>query len=418
MRTEPVCYWVLGMALCTLAGAAQAEVSPYSLGAGLSWARDDNIFRAPAGQEVADSYTSVFVTGKLDQAISRQRLQANATLTTSHFNQRGDLDNTGYGLQLSWNGSTVENISWALSHDAHRSLASYANADSPDQRIANIETSQQTVAAAQLGMAAQWATSLTLSHRALNYSAPAYVRSEFQLNSEGLSLQWRPQGPVSLQLGPRFSQGHYPQARAIVGGGYEADAFQRRDIDLSVNWLATGDSNLSARVSQTAQHYDVGRERDFEGATGLLDWRWRLTGKTQLNLTVNRDTGTETSFFGINALGRELRGTGDNSDVTTGLATQIDHQLSGKLALHLGGRLAWRRVSSSTRIEGDGLTVAQSNQTGTERSGNVTLGLRYAPTYNSSVGCDLAHMRRAATATTASSYRADTLVCSAQLSVR
>lgn len=402
--------------LAGLAGAAHAETRPYSIGAGLSAGADDNVFRAPAGQEVSDRYVVASLFAGVDQLVGRQRLQANATLRHSRFQERKDLDNTGYGVQLGWNGATAGEVSWNLSYAANRNLASYATILEPERRIANIETSQQASAGLQVGLLAQWVANTTLSHRSIDYSAAAYADDQYRLDSAGFGAQWNPLGPLSATLGPRFTRGRYPQARVAADGTAQADQFDRRDLDMSLHWAASGASTLSARLSVTRQQYELLSDRDYEGATGQVTWAWAATGKTRVNMSISRDTGSETSFFTLSFLGQPLRGTGDNSQLTTSFAGRLDHELTGKISLSLAGQYAQRRLAASSLL-GDGALVL-ARDSGRERVGSVSLAARFLPTRTTALGCEVAHHRRAADTALSSPYRADTLNCSAQITLR
>lgn len=416
MRIDFLARAVAWACLVGFAGLAHAELSPYSLGAGLSAGTDDNVFRAPAGQEVSDRYVVGSLSASADQTIGRQRLQASATLRRSQFQERKDLDNTGYGVQLGWNGATADEVAWNLSYAANRTLASYATIVEPERRIANIETSQQASAGLQIGLLAQWLATATLSHRSIAYSAVSYADDQYRLDSVGLGAQWNPLGPLSATVGPRFTRGHYPQARTAANGTAQPDEFVRRDLDLSMNWMASGASTLSARLSITRQQYELLSDRDYEGATGQVIWAWVATGKTRLNASISRDTGSETSFFTLSFLGQPLRGTGDNSQLTTSFTGRVDHDLTGKISLSLAAHYAQRRLAASTQL-GDGALVL-SSQGGRERVGSVSLAARYLPTRTTALGCEIAHHRRAADTTLSSAYRADTLSCSAQITLR
>ena len=67
---------MIALSALAAAGAVRAETSPFSIGAGLAVATDDNLFRAPPGETVSDRYTTLSVFGGFDQMISRQHLQA------------------------------------------------------------------------------------------------------------------------------------------------------------------------------------------------------------------------------------------------------------------------------------------------------------------------------------------------------
>lgn len=404
----------IALACAGLAATAAVadEVGPYRLGAGLSFGRDDNLFRAPKDEAVSDRYTTVSVFGGVDETIGRQRVLAKAELNHSDYADRNDLDHSGYGLRLGWKGETVGPFSWDLAVDTRRSLASYATVLEAERRISNLETSRQASAAFQLGLQAQWVLGLNLAHRRIDYSAPEYADDQLRVDSVGGHVLWNPLGPLSVSLGPRVSRGRYPQARDLGGGDFEADEFDRQDVDLGIKWVPTGASTLTARLSLTRQEFDVLGDRDFDGATGQLAWQWQMTGKTKLNAVLSRDTGSETSFFTTDILGAPQRGTGDNSRVTNSAAARIDYEATAKISVALTGRYAERRLAASSRLS-DGSAFVDLE--GNERSGSALIEVRWSPTRNSQLGCELGHHRRASNSILSSPYRANTIGCAGQL---
>jgi len=199
------------LSVLTLGCAAHAEGSPYSVGAGVSYSSDSNLFRSPQGQEVSDRYGTVSLFGGVDETISRQRIRANARLRHSWYQDRDDMDHNGYNLQLAWDGATVGDFTWGLSYGANRALASYSTLVAPGLNALNLETNQQATANVQLGLQAQWVANATLSHRDVRYSAPAFAAEKLRLDSAGVGVQWNPAGPVSVSVGPRYTRGRYPR---------------------------------------------------------------------------------------------------------------------------------------------------------------------------------------------------------------
>ena len=408
----PIPHRRMALAVALLcAGAAQAETSPYTLGAGLSFGRDDNLFRAPEGDQTSDRWTTFTLFGAVDQTIGRQRLRLKGNVNRNVYDERSDLDNTGYGLTLDWDGASAESVSWNLGLIARRSLASYGTVLEPEGRVRNLEDSEQINASVQIGLQAQWVAALAASYRQVDYSAPIYANEQQRIGTVGGHVQWNPLGPLSLSVGPRFSHGSYPQARDLGGGEFQADEYARTDIDFGAKWVPTGASTLNARISLTRQEYDVLSDRDFEGTTGYLTWDWEATGKTKVRAVASRDTGSETSFFTSDILGPPQRGTGD-SQVTNALAARIDYAATAKITLALGGQYARRFLKSSSRLD-DGSTLSEVS--GQERSASVLLALLYAPTRNSLLGCEFGHHRRKTDTTLSSPYSANTVLCSARL---
>ena len=402
------------LCLLALCSAAQAEGNPYSLGASVSLGSDDNLFRTAPGTEIRDRYATLSVFGGVDQSIGRQRLQANATLRRSQFKERRELDNTGYNVKLGWNGATEGDVSWDLSYETNRRLGSYGNIVASGLQVANIETTDLALAKLQLGLLALWVADVTLSHRDIDDSAAAYAGDRLRVDAIGLGLTWNPLGPVSASIGPRYTRGHYPQARTNADGSAEADDFVRQDIDFGLRWVASGASTLSARLSLTRQRADRFRERDVDGATGQLGWRWDVTGKTRFNASLSRDTGSESSFFTQTVLGESLRGSGDTSRLTNSASARIDYEATGKISLSLSGQYAQRRLSATSQLA-DGTVISES---GTDRRASASLGARYAPTRNSVLGCGVGYERRGTRTTLSSAYRVNTVSCSAELSLR
>lgn len=418
MRTEARRRAAL-LAVALAAGPAAAETNPWSLGVALAESHDDNLFRAPEGQAVGDHYRTVSLSGALDQAIGRQQLQASAALRDNRYAQRDDLDYRGYSLQAAWNGSSAGSLGWGLSYRAQRNLASYANALNPQERIANVETSRQAGLTLQLGLVGDWVAGLNTGHRSLDYSAAVYAPDELEQDHLGLSLTWHPLGPLSLTSGPRVTLGRFPHAQPGPNGAADqADRFRRRDWDLSARWVASGASELTARISLSHQRHDLLRTLDFSGTTGELGWQWRPGARTALSLALARDTGSETSFFTLGSGAGGLRGSGDSSQVTRSLRLGLDYQLGAKATLALQASAARRHlVNASTLATGSG-PIDLGRLAGDEPSHALLLALRYEPLRAVQLSCEASRGQRSGVAGLSSSYRYTVLSCSGQLTLR
>ncbi|MFI4928830.1 MAG: hypothetical protein ACHP83_01230 [Burkholderiales bacterium] len=400
--------------LCLIGRGGHAEPTPLRLGAGVAYDSDDNVFRAPAGEEVSDRYTTLSVFGGLDETMSRQRVLGKLRASRVLFQERHDLDYTGGDGVARWTGETEGPISWDLSYVGHRGLTSYALVSNAQQRVPNVETNQQVAAGVQLGLQSQWVAGLDLSHRRVDETAAPFAADELRLDSAGANVLWNPLGPLSVSVGPRFSHGRYPQAVDLGGGVLQAEEFDRRDLDVGIKWVPDGASTLNARLSLTQQTFDVSGDRDFRGATGLISWTWQATEKTKLQAVLTRDTGSETSFFMSDVLGSSQRGTSDSSQYTSIAAARVDYEATAKVSFGLIGSFAKRNLTTSSQLD-SGATVA--GESGIERSGRVALAVRYAPTRNALIGCDVGYERRSTDSALSSPYRATTGGCAAQFAI-
>jgi len=113
--------------LCLAGHGAHAEPTAFRLGAGVAYDSDDNVFRAPAGQEVADRYTTLSVFGGVDEIESRQRVQGKLKVSRILFQDRQDLDHSGGDGLLRWTGESTGPLSWDLGYVGRRGLTSYAS---------------------------------------------------------------------------------------------------------------------------------------------------------------------------------------------------------------------------------------------------------------------------------------------------
>jgi len=395
-------------ALATPCQAAEPEASPYSATAAIGATRDDNLFRAPPGQEQGDRYVTSSLAADADQRWGRQRLQARALVSNNRYRLHDELDNTGYSGRLAWAGSTEGDISWTLSQEAARQLASYVTVLDPGFQGANTQTINQTQAGLQLGLQAEWVAGGTLSRRRVDHSALAFERDRVRLDTAGLSLQWNPLGPLSASVGPRWSRGRVP----LASDGVDR-SFRRSDIDFGVSWVVTGQSTLHARLSGTRQRPDQAGQANFNGATGQLDGQWTVSGRTRLSLALSRDTGSETAFFASPGPGQALGGSGDDSQLTTALAAHVEHDLTGKISLDADLQFAHRALALNSQAGGNAVALS-----GSDTSTLARLGLRYAPTRSVTLGCDATRERRSTSGGLSAAYRVNVLACNAGLTLR
>jgi hypothetical protein len=394
---------VAGVVAGTIAAApARAEHSPYTFGAGVRLGHDDNVFRAPAGQELASRSTTWRAFAGVDETISRQRLRAHLELRRTDYAAAGQLDHDGYTWRAAWDGATAGAWSWSLTADGRRALTSYDAVVEPTRRVPDLETLRRFGAVVQHGLRAQWVARAGLNHRRIGHSSAAFASDELRVDGLEAGVLHNPGGVLTPSLGVRLARGRYPQARLGADGSFVADRYERRDIDLGARWVPSGASEISARLSATREDRSVAEERSFRGTTGRLSWQWQPAGKTRLTTTVLRDTGSEATFLNLPG---ELPGSSDSSRTITALLARVDYQLTAKTSF----ALSWWQAR---RDHAAGALTAEPAR---ERSHVAALMARYEPTRNSVVACELARSRRASSGGISSPYHARTTACSAQL---
>ena len=410
------------LGLCVMAAwlwptAASAMLEPYFVGAGQGFTADNNLYRVPDGQaRTRDLVSSSSVFAGFDQPLSRWKLAANASLRSSRYRNETTLDNEGYATQIKLEGATVEHLSGELDYTRSRNLLGFGTATEAAQRLRNLETAQQLVARAQLGLSAGAVSPLsataTLSHRSLDYSAPAYASQQNVQDVAGAGLTWQPGEVLQLGLGLRRTHGRYPQGTQSAPGRFEAESFDRHDIDLTAHWAASGASSLDARLSASRQQYDAARQRDFSGATGALTWNWRPSAKLSLTTAFSRDTGSEASYASL--AGSPGVAVGDTGEFRRAVDVQAGYAMTAKLRATAQAQWVQRGLRNESLPAGQAPTVLQ----GSDRLATLELGVRYTLLRSTAMQCELRRERRLADTPLSYPFQAKTASCELRITLQ
>lgn len=410
-RTSPR---LLPLVALALAGSAWSQSSPWYVGAALGLSHDSNVYRLsdgialPAGLARGDTIATATLLAGLDQPIGRQRVQGSAQLRNSRFSRNDGLNNSGYGLNLSLDWSTIERLSGKVQLAASRDLAVFApDNDIPTLLRKNVANSEQLDASVRLGLVSRWVAEAAVGWRNVGYTAAEFQSREYSQGSASLGLQYRPGGALGLGAALRSTNGRFPRALALGDGQFLADRFKRHDIDFTADWVASGASTVNARISTGRVRYREATQRDFSGLTGQLRWQWRPTGKLTLGTTLLRETGLDSSQVLRN--GFSVFGT-DVSKTTDALRLRADYELTGKISLNASASRASRTLVNSLQI---GSSTLPSE--GGDRTHGAGLGLRWVPTRALQFSCDWSRERRRTDGGLSSPYSVDVVGCVGQI---
>ncbi|MFY9509387.1 MAG: hypothetical protein WAQ05_00250 [Rubrivivax sp.] len=408
-------HWA-ALALAVAAAPLQAETSPWYVGASQAYTRTSNLLRlsdtqaVPGGFQRSDTISSTSLLGGLDLPIGRQRVYGNMALRSNRMANNELFDNQGYTLTAGLDWATVERLSGSLKLQSNRNLASFNAEGIGFVPKKNVETSQQLDAALRLGVVTAWTAELNVGTRSVDYTAQEYLSREFRQDSASLGLRWRPVGPLALGAAWRETRGRYPHFRALANGSFEADRFDRRDLDLTAYLDASGASTVSARLSLGRTAYEEATQRDFSGVTGQLRWDWRPTGRLRLDTRLTRDPSQSSYFFDSP---RAADSTVEYSRVTTGLRLRADYEVSAKVLLNTS--LAVERRSLARTLP----TITGAEPlTGNDRNTRFALGATWTPSRALLFGCDLSQDRRRGDGVLSIDFSATTTSCYAQVTLQ
>jgi hypothetical protein len=370
--------------LCAAPALAQdSGANPWYLGASLSHYFADNVFRVNDGRN-SDRITSLSLLAGVDTRLGRQHVYANTRWQKVSYQDNGQLDNDAYSLAGGVDWETAGNLSGSLNYTRARTLADFnSNTTIAPSSERNLQTDQSAVATVRLGLSqlSTFALEGTFARRERDYSLALWESQAYRQNASSLGLLYNASSAWRFGVAGRYTQGKVPV------NGFEYD---RRDIDLTARWRATGASSLDARVSRSTSD-------SFHGVTGAVVWDWRPGGRWSLNTKLSRDTGVETYYLGVaNAA------TSDFNRIQTSLDTQLSYRLSGKVSLSAGG--------SYSRTSRDDLT---RQVTFRDSSRQYTFGVAWQALRAVSVGCSYSRVERR-TGNILYTYDADTYGCYVQ----
>lgn len=408
----------VSLLLALLVGAgAQAQNSPWYVGAAQTFTHESNIYRiaddvpVPAGVSKSDLVSSTALLGGLDQPIGRQRLYGSATLRASQFRHNGVLDNEAYSLEAGLDWSTIGRLSGNIELGADRHLA-FFNGDTEVGLLTtkNVQNSRRLSGTVRLGVVTRYTAEASVEHRAVDHSAAEYAARENRQTTAVLGLRWRPRGTNVFGLGLRHTGGSYPRFRDLGNGQFERDAFTRTGIDLSTGLEVGGASRIDARVTVGRTRYDEATQRDFSGVTGHAAWTWKPGAKLQILARLSRDDG-QNAYFSDNPL---LGGVVDYSRTTTALSIGADYAATARIRVKGSLRLAQRDLVRTLPPDSVPAASARGRDTSTE----FKLGATWEPRRSLVFGCDLGVERRSVSGELSLPYGARRFGCHGQIFLR
>lgn len=406
---------LLAAPLLLLPILAAAETSPWYLGASQAFTHDSNVYRVgqstalPANLQRGDTYATTSLLAGLDQPIGRQRLFGNVALRANRFKDNDSLNNESYNGLLGVDWATVNRLSGTLSAAATQNLARFnPDRDVPTVLRKNTERTQQFDAKVRVGVVTRWTGEASFAWRNVDYSADEYRGREFGQKAVSAGVRFTPSNLLSLGTFLRRTEGSYDRYRPLAGGGFAADRFDRNDLDFTGSWSPSAASTFSGRLSLSQTEHSEALRRDFSGATGLLRWQWKPTGKLRLNTSLSRDTGEENTFFEFG--GTQTQASEAFSRTTTALRVQSDYELTSKVQMGASAGYS-RRSLADTFSLGGGAAVPRD---GHDATTSYSFNARWAPTRSLQFSCDVSRDRRTASGGLSDAYSVTIVGCAGQ----
>lgn len=256
--------------------------------------RDSNLFRladtasaqAVLGTtEKSDTVTRAGVGLKADLPVSRQRLLFDLR-GEQHDYQRFDLlDHSEYRGSGAWRWAAGNQWSGEIGVGTRRFLASLADLQAP---VKDLVTEDRALAGAGYLVTPRWKVRGMVDWIQWEHEEPVRQTLDARVvgGTVGLDYVTPPGNFVGGQA--RYSEGDYPN-RQVVAGSLVSNQYHELESSAVLHWIVTGKSTFDARLGYTSRRHDEVSQRDFDGATGRLNYDWFVAAKTLLNFSVWRE---------------------------------------------------------------------------------------------------------------------------------
>lgn len=406
------------LVLACLCPDAQAEGSPWYLGVSQRLTYESNLYRVDTAAALgnlsrSDTVSSTSLVAGLDQTLGRQRLYGNATLGANRYSHNDYLNDTSYSVTGGLDWSSAERLSGNLSMAASRNQRSFNVDSGPNlaETRKNNESVAQVDATVRAGEVTRLTIEATLGHRRVGYSAPEYTGSQYQQNRGSLGLRYRP-GVATFGAALSLADSRYESPLVQEANGQAGEQVRRSSLDLTVNWPASGATNVYARLSPTRATYSEFTQRDFSGLTGALRWNWAATGKLSLDTRFVHDISQDSNFetFG----GPAVVGTSNTGRTTTELRFTVGYDMTAKTALTATLGTTHRRLEQTANLA----SLSVVTGVGSDDTNTLSIGWRWTPQRSLQMSCNLAREQRSATGRLTQAYRANTANCYGQFTLQ
>ena len=408
MKTVATCSPML---LCLVAGAARAELEPFSFEAAQTVQHESNILHADDAGRTADWLSITEFKAALDQAIGRERLKGSASINLDRYGKEHSRNTEGYTAAGEFDWSTIGDLSGALGADSRRRQYLYGLDGDLGSGLKNLQTDNHAFARIQLGGLARWSIFSGFDASQRHYSDPLFDVDEVQ--------QWAVSGGTSYETSPdlsfgvqgRYVRGKYPHVVLPTG----EEAFSTKTLGVNTRWAASGNTSLDANVGYTQQRTDGQPDQHY--INGALNLRWAPPSHFTVTLGVNRDADTNVGT------GSTIANTNDSINgrsLNTTAHLDVGYALTAKVTLDALAQYIHRKYSDAllpTSLSFGGTVILQPTS-GSSNTSRFTLSAHYLPTRTTTVGCGISrevHSSEQSVNAISQPYTDNTVMCSASI---
>lgn len=256
---------------------------------------DDNLFRISnqvdpktviGSASRGDTYLTTSVGLSADVPVSLQRFQATLTYNIYRYDRFHLLDYDGYDLRGSWLWQIGRDLSGQLGVTENYSLTPFE--EEPGVVTPNHLHLREEFAKGSWLVTPDWKLYGAADDLEQSNSDPAGQYNNVTVDSLEASLS-RASGTGNwFGLDTRYESGHFPVAQPIATVLVD-NAYRQYGVGVVVDFGSETPSHVLARADQVSRHYDQLTQRNFNRATGRLEYTWTPDVKVSVKAIAERD---------------------------------------------------------------------------------------------------------------------------------
>jgi exopolysaccharide biosynthesis operon protein EpsL len=282
---------LLGAAALSQSGVTSA-VADTVIHALLDATHDDNIFRLSDSADTRailgtdqrdDTFTRGEVGFRSDIRPGRQRFNVAANVYRMRFDHFDFLDNTGGAANALWDWTVGNQWNGNLGYNYSRNLASFEILETGQSR----RTEHRGFLYANYRFHPSWRARAGADEIRSDFSAPTSSVNDFEGHINELALDYVAPSENVVGVRVRRIVGDMPNGQ-IVGGAVVDNSYEQTDTGLTLDWRMGGRSRLFGGLDYTSRSHKQLPQRDFDGATGRLNFDWGHPERTILHLAAWR----------------------------------------------------------------------------------------------------------------------------------
>lgn len=321
---------------------------------------DSNLFRLSddrnpvttiGSSRKSDIYSTTSLGFALDVPISRQRVQAGYTRNFNRYDRFSFLDNTGHDGRAVWLWQVGNQLSGELGYTETKALTSFADLAA---KIPNMITVQQAFFNGAYLLTPSWRLQAGVGRREQSNELAVFKVSDLDVDTAEFTVSYISRARNQIGLNLKVEDGSYPNR--TLGEILVFDTEYRQEtVQAVVDWTITGRSHVNARAGRVSRSHPRVPQRDFDGATFVVAYDWKPTGRLTLSAIAQRAISVfeEVNTSYVLVKGITLRPTLELTGRTS-LQGELDYAVRD----YLGELVPAGQPLRSDRVKAAGLTLS------------------------------------------------------------